>query len=81
MQNQPDILVACFATDGNDGPTDAAGAYVNGQTIARAEAKGLDPSLYLNNNDSYHFFEALDDLIITGPTNTNVNDLALALIG
>ncbi|RME40729.1 MAG: glycerate kinase, partial [Caldilineae bacterium] len=79
IRNYPDLLIACFATDGNDGPTDAAGAFVDGQTVARAAALGLDAQVYLDNNNSYPFFQALDDLILTGPTNTNVNDLILLL--
>lgn len=80
ISHAPNLLVACVATDGNDGPTNAAGAFVDGQTAPRALAAGLDPQVYLDNNDSYHFFQALDDLIITGPTNTNVNDLVLILV-
>jgi glycerate-2-kinase len=79
IQDQPNLLIASVATDGNDGPTDAAGAFADGETISRAEALGLDPRHYLDTHDSYHFFEALNDLIITGPTNTNVNDLILIL--
>ncbi|MFQ5610747.1 MAG: glycerate kinase [Anaerolineae bacterium] len=71
----PAVLVACLGTDGSDGPTDAAGAFADGQTVARARALGLDAADYLARNDSYHFFQALGDLIITGPTGTNVNDL------
>jgi len=70
-----DVIVAALATDGNDGPNDATGALVDGSTVARARAAGLDPNAYLSNNDAYHFFDALGDLLITGPTNTNVNDL------
>ncbi|MFQ5578643.1 MAG: glycerate kinase, partial [Anaerolineae bacterium] len=69
----PDVLVACVATDGNDGPTDAAGAFADGTTVRRAVAANLSPQACLNNNDSYHFFRATGDLIVTGPTNTNVN--------
>ncbi len=79
LSGQANILAAFFATDGNDGPTDAAGAFSDGETAARGAALGLNAQEYLNNNDSYHFFKALDDLIITGPTNTNVNDIALIL--
>ena len=68
-------------TDGTDGPTDAAGAVVDGYTVDRALAKGLDPRAFLENNDSYHFFEHLEDLLITGPTNTNVMDLRVVLVG
>lgn len=74
-----DILVVCLGTDGTDGPTDAAGAIADGTTVARAEVLGLDALDYLGRNDSYHFFKALDDLILTGPTNTNVNDLTIIL--
>ena len=72
-----DVLLASIGTDGNDGPTDAAGAFVDGTTLDRAAALGLDPAAYLANNDSYTFFDRLGDLIRTGPTNTNVNDLYL----
>ncbi len=67
-------------TDGTDGPTDAAGAISDGGTVARAAALGMDAAGYLDDNDSYHFFSALDDLVITGPTGTNVMDLRLFLI-
>jgi glycerate 2-kinase len=70
-----DVMVLAAATDGNDGPTDATGAIADGTTVARARERGLDPAPYLARNDAYHFFEALGDLIKTGPTNTNVNDL------
>jgi glycerate 2-kinase len=70
-----DVIIAALATDGNDGPNDATGALVDGSTVARARALGLDPDAYLANNDAYHFFGSLGDLLITGPTNTNVNDL------
>ena len=71
----PDVMVVCLATDGTDGPTDAAGALATGQTVAEGIEKGLDAGEFLADNDSYHFFEALGDLLLTGPTNTNVNDL------
>ena len=73
-------IVAALATDGNDGPNDATGALADGSTVARARALGLDPDAYLANNDAYHFFEALGDLLITGPTNTNVNDLLFVFV-
>jgi hydroxypyruvate reductase len=69
-------LLATFATDGEDGPTDAAGAFVSGETSARAQALGLPPAQFLRNNDSYSFFATLGDLFQPGPTGTNVNDLA-----
>jgi glycerate 2-kinase len=70
------ILVS-LATDGGDGPTDAAGAVTTNETYTRALSMGLDPKDYLRRNDSYHFFETLNDLLFTGPTLTNVNDLVL----
>ena len=73
------VLVASFASDGRDGPTDAAGALADGSTTQRARALGLDPRRYLEENDSYAFFDALGDLVRTGPTGTNVNDLVLVL--
>lgn len=72
-------MLISLATDGEDGPTDAAGAVATGETLSRARASGLDPQAALANNDSYPFFEALGDLIKTGPTGTNVNDLVLLL--
>ncbi|MGQ0548953.1 MAG: glycerate kinase type-2 family protein [Armatimonadota bacterium] len=77
----PQTLVAAFGTDGTDGPTDAAGAVVDGTTLTRARARGLDPAAALRNNDCYPFFEGLNDLIMSGPTNTNVNDLWLGMVG
>jgi glycerate 2-kinase len=73
------ITVISFGTDGIDGPTDAAGAIADSTTFARAKAHGLDPIGSLENNDSYSFFKALGDLVVTGPTGTNVNDVMLAL--
>ena len=70
-----------FATDGTDGPCDAAGAHADWESMERASKAGLDPALYLENNDAYHFFEALGDLIKTGPTGSNVCDIyALGLL-
>ena len=80
IEGMEDILILCAATDGSDGPTDAAGAIAAGDTVARARELGLDAHAYLAKNDSYHFFQALGDLIITGPTNTNVNDLAMVFV-
>ncbi|MHB8881651.1 MAG: glycerate kinase type-2 family protein [Thermodesulfovibrionales bacterium] len=67
-------------TDGTDGPTDAAGAIVDGKTIAAARTAGLDPKEYLNNNDSYNFFKKIDGLLITGPTGTNVMDIQIITV-
>jgi hydroxypyruvate reductase len=67
-------------SDGIDGSEDNAGAFVTPDTLSRAAALGLDPALYLANNDSYSLFEKLGDLLITGPTRTNVNDFRAILI-
>ena len=78
----PSIVAASVGTDGIDGPTDAAGALVASDTLSRARALGLDvPRAFLANNDAYRFFDALGDLIKTGPTDTNVGDLQIILIG
>ena len=71
------VAIASLGTDGIDGPTDAAGAIADGKTVLRAEGKGLDPERYLDDNDSYRFFKSLGDLIFTGPTGTNVTDIAV----
>jgi glycerate 2-kinase len=75
------VVVLSAGTDGTDGPTDAAGAIADGTTVTRAKAKGLDPLGYLRRNDSYHFLQALGDLVITGPTRTNVMDVYMVLVG
>lgn len=68
-------VLVTLATDGEDGPTDAAGAIVTAETMKRAESLGMDPDLYLQNNNAYEFFEKVDGLLKIGPTGTNVNDL------
>jgi glycerate 2-kinase len=76
------VVVASAGTDGIDGPTDAAGALADPVTLERARAAGLGPpERFLSNNDAYRFFEALGDLIVTGPTDTNVGDLQVILVG
>ncbi|MCP4358837.1 MAG: DUF4147 domain-containing protein [Chloroflexi bacterium] len=82
LEGWPHITIATFATDGDDGPTSAAGAVVTGEAISYGRNLGLDAHRYLANNDSYSYFKKLEDdgrgsrcLIITGPTGTNVNDL------
>ena len=75
------VLVFSAGTDGTDGPTDAAGAVADGETLSRARAAGLDPRAALQGNDAYPFFQALGDLVVTGPTRTNVMDLRLVLAG
>ena len=68
-------------TDGNDGPTDAAGAFADFEVLARAREQGLIPERYLAENDSYHFFEATQGLFKTGPTGTNVCDIQILIVG
>lgn len=80
LNGAPGVTVLSAGTDGRDGPTDAAGAIAGSDTLARAAALGLDPRVYLRNNDSYNFFRPLHSLIHTGPTGTNVMDLRLLLI-
>jgi len=80
LDGMENVVVLAGGTDGNDGPTNAAGAIADGSTLARARAKDLDPLYYLKRNDSYHFFQALEDLVITGPTRTNVMDVYLILV-
>jgi hydroxypyruvate reductase len=72
-------VIATLATDGVDGPTDAAGAVVTGATLERSQTLGLDAQAYLDDNNAYGFFAALGDLVLTGPTGTNVNDLIFGL--
>jgi hydroxypyruvate reductase len=74
------VLVEALGTDGTDGPTDAAGAIATGDTLSRARALELDAAAMLADNDAYHFFASLNDLVMTGPTGTNVNDLLFMLI-
>jgi len=80
IHDEKHIVMLSAGTDGTDGPTDAAGAIADTHTFSRARTLGLDPEYYLKNNDSYHFFEQLEDLFITGPTNTNVMDLRIMLV-
>ncbi len=74
------VIVLSGGTDGTDGPTDAAGAFGDGETVARARQGDLDPTDYLRRNDSYTFFETLGGLVITGPTRTNVMDVCVMLV-
>ena len=76
-----EVVVLSGGTDGTDGPTDAAGAIADGATLERAGRLGLDARQFLAENDSYRFFDALGDLLKTGPTGTNVMDLRLVLVG
>lgn len=79
LSGHPAHLLCTLATDGEDGPTDAAGAVVDGRSIVRAEALGLSARAHLRRNDAYPWFHALGDLLRIGPTGTNVCDLALAV--
>lgn len=73
--------ILSVGTDGIDGPTDAAGAWIDEQSASRARRLGLDIDAHLARNDSYHFFRKINQLIVTGPTRTNVMDLRMFLIG
>jgi glycerate-2-kinase len=76
LEGAPVALLAA-GTDGTDGPTDAAGAIVDGETLARARAAGLDAQAHLERNDAYGFFSQAGGLVMTGPTGTNVMDLVI----
>lgn len=80
LEGWPGVLLMALATDGTDGPTDAAGAVATGESVTSARALGLNPSAALAQNDSYTFFNSMGDLIRTGPTGTNVNDLLFILV-
>ena len=73
-------VYACVQTDGIDGSEDNAGAIVAPDSLARAQAAGLEAKRMLADNDAYGFFSALDDLVVTGPTRTNVNDYRIILV-
>jgi hydroxypyruvate reductase len=74
------IALITLATDGEDGVTDAAGAVATGESYRRCVQLGLNPEDYLARHDSYHVFKALDDLLLPGPTGTNVNDLCFLFV-
>jgi glycerate 2-kinase len=76
----PRVVILSGGTDGNDGPTDAAGGIVDPLTLRRAEEAGMKAMDFLGNNDAYHFLQKTGDLLITGPTNTNVMDVRLILV-
>jgi glycerate 2-kinase len=80
LDGHPGIHAAAFDTDGIDGTEDNAGAILRPDTLARAAALGLDAKAFLANNDGYSFFKALGDLVVTGPTRTNVNDFRAILV-
>ena len=72
--------IVSIGSDGTDGPTDAAGGYADGDTLDALQKAGVDIHTALANNDAYHVLQAINQLIITGPTGTNVNDIAIGLI-
>ena len=76
----PRVVILSGGTDGNDGPTDAAGAIVDPHTVTRGMEMGAEASSYLDNNDAYHFLKKTKDLLMTGPTNTNVMDARLVIV-
>jgi hydroxypyruvate reductase len=79
LRDLQNVMLVALATDGEDGPTDAAGAVVSGESARRAESLGVSAAGCLSRNDAYSFFDALEDLIKTGPSGTNVNDLVFLL--
>ena len=79
LENDPDTVFLSVGSDGTDGPTDAAGGVADGYTCRRMRERGVDPAAALADNDAYHALDAAGDLIRTGPTGTNVNDLTLLL--
>ena len=76
----PRVVILSGGTDGNDGPTPAAGAVVDPLTVRKGEEMGMSAGEYLANNDAYHYFKKTDQLLMTGPTKTNVMDVRLILI-
>ena len=80
LDSDPRIHALAIDTDGIDGSEDNAGARITPDTLNRARVAGLDAKAYLANNDSYGFFACIDDLVITGPTFTNVNDFRALLV-
>ncbi len=80
LRSTDGVIVASVSTDGVDGPTDAAGAIADGKTLTRTTRMGLAPEKFLAENDSYHLFSKLNDLIFTGPTGTNVNDISVIIV-
>ena len=80
LEKYPQLTVLSGGTDGNDGPTTAAGAIVNAPTIVRAKEQKLDPQAFLKDNDAFNFFSKAGGLLVTGPTNTNVMDIMIVLI-
>ena len=80
LRGLENVMLISLATDGEDGPTDAAGAVATGETCQRGERLGLDTAGYLSRNDAYRYFQPLGDLVLTGPSGTNVNDLVFLIV-
>lgn len=80
LEELPNVAVFSVGSDGTDGPTDAAGGYVDAATKKVLLEQGIDVRKVLHNDDAYHALQAYEGLIITGPTGTNVNDLSVLLI-
>lgn len=80
LKNKSDILLFSLGSDGTDGPTDAAGGIVSGESYKKMLSAGISPEEYLKDNNSYNALKAIDSLIITGPTGTNVNDITVVII-
>ena len=81
IEGLENVVLCSFGTDGTDGPTDAAGGIVDGQTAQKIRKVGLSPEKFLENNDSYNALKIAGDLLLTGPTGTNVNDIIVMLVG
>lgn len=80
LQNTPGVTIVSLATDGSDGPTDSAGGMADQGTVARGVAAGLNAADHLRRHDAYDFLQATNDLLRTGPTQTNVNDLIFVFV-
>ena len=80
LQGDGRIVVASLATDGTDGPTDSAGGLGDGGTVERGRALGLDAEAHLRGHNAYPYLEAAGDLLVTGPTQTNVNDIVFVFV-
>ena len=80
LRGMDDVLIMSVGSDGTDGPTDAAGGYIDGSSYEKLIRQGLDPSEILDDNNCYYGLQMIDSLIVTGPTGTNVNDITIALI-
>ena len=80
IEGIPQVVIASLGTDGRDGPTEAAGGMVDGGTVGRMQEEGVDPRKCLYRNDAYRALKQAGDLIVTGPTGTNVADLCFVAV-